>query len=322
MGLAGPGSTITGSQIPGGVSSDVWALSVDGRSICVKRPLARLRVAADWRAPLERGAREQAWLRFAAGVRPGAVPLVLGSDEVNHAFAMELLDLRRFSSWKELLLRGEMDVRAARRLGLHLAALHESSAASPTVMDTFSDQSTFKALRISPYFEAVLGRHPALRPEIATAVADVLVPRVVIHGDLSPKNVLVGDEEAVLIDAECVSVGDPAFDVAFCLTHLTLKAAHRPHWHVGYRQLAQEFVSAYCSHIAQEHVGDLLRRTGRQLGALLLARVDGKSPVEYLGQAERDVVRRLGIDVLRDPPPEPLVVMARLNELRGQSRTP
>ena len=50
----------------GGVSSDIYRVDAGGQTLCVKRALPKLKVAADWRAPVERNAYEAAWLRLAA----------------------------------------------------------------------------------------------------------------------------------------------------------------------------------------------------------------------------------------------------------------
>ncbi len=38
--------------LAGGVSSDIWKVETPGRIFCVKRARARLKVAADWKAPV------------------------------------------------------------------------------------------------------------------------------------------------------------------------------------------------------------------------------------------------------------------------------
>lgn len=298
----------------GGVSSDVYAVSVGKQFFCIKRPLETLRVSAEWHAPLDRGDKEEAWLRFAESVAPDAVPRVLATDPEDHAFAMELLDPQSFSSWKSELLEGRADPRVASTLGTHLAAFHQASATSPSVMAHFADQKGFGALRIDPYFGAVLRMHPSLNEELHQLSAEVLTPRAVIHGDVSPKNVLVGSPRVVLLDAECASAGDPAFDLAFCLTHLTLKAVLRPVWSQRYRRLACEMLSSYCEHQPATEANELCSRTARQMGGLLLARIDGKSPVEYLSNLDREIVRPVAIDVLRQPPQEPLGVFDRVSD--------
>jgi len=308
MHLVDPGAEVTCRALTGGVSSDVYAVDTNARSLCVKRPLDKLRVAADWHASLDRGAREQAWLEFAATVCPSAVPRVLGGDPVNHAFAMELLDAQAFGLWKTLLLNSQVDTLVARSIGKTLIALHTASAASTKVMTRFADQSIFRSLRIDPYFEPVRDLHPALSVALDELIADVLAPIAVVHGDVSPKNILVGTDRVVLLDAECAAVGDPAFDLAFCLTHLVLKTIHRPWTHDGYALLAGELLAAYCAPAPAEQMLGLLPRVARQIGGLLLARVDGKSPVEYLDESQRATVRELGVEVLTTPPKDPLAV--------------
>jgi aminoglycoside phosphotransferase (APT) family kinase protein len=316
MGLAGETENIVVTPLTGGVSSDVYAVTVGARRFCVKRPLDALRVAADWQAPVERAEREQAWLRFAAGVVPSAVPHVIAVDPVDHAFAMELLDERVFVPWKTQLMAGHLDARTARWLGERLADVHLAAAAAPDVMAVFSDESMFRALRIEPYFGAVAEVHPALRDEMDQLSAEVLAPRTVIHGDVSPKNVLVADARVVLLDAECASVGDPAFDVAFCLTHLILKAAHSPSAVNGFAVIGRAFVAAYTSRLTPGDGPALCRRVSHQVGGLLLARVDGKSPVEYLSGEAQAVVRRLATTVLIDPPDDPMDVFPRIGAER------
>jgi 5-methylthioribose kinase len=313
MGLAGADEMVRGRPLTGGVSSDVYAVSVGDRLFCVKKPLEMLRVSAEWRAPLDRGHREEAWLRFAEPVLARSVPRVLASDPAHHAFAMEFLDPHAFSSWKSQLLEGRADPGVASALGANLAALHQASTASPAAMAQFADQKGFGALRIDPYFGAVLQVHPSLRYEIDQLTAEILAPRAVIHGDVSPKNVLVGAHRVVLLDAECASVGDPAFDLAFCLTHLVLKAVRRPLWSERYMLLARELLSSYCAELPMGEAEDLSSRTTRQMGGLLLARVDGKSPIEYLVNSDREVVRRIGIDILHQPPRTPLDVFDRVS---------
>ena len=93
----------------------------------------------------------------------------------------------------------------------------------------------------------------------------------------------------VLLDCEVAWYGDAAFDPAFFLTHLFLKELwHRPR-QAGMRRMVDEFWSAY---LAARPVPDLDQRVARLLLMLLLARVDGKSPVEYLDSVRQDFVRR------------------------------
>ncbi|WP_158542963.1 phosphotransferase family protein [Phytoactinopolyspora halophila] len=309
MGLAAaPGERVWAKPLTGGVSSDVYEVAVGARRMCVKRPLETLRVSASWHAPIERGRREEEWLRFAAGVHQDVVPRVLGHDPEHNAFAMELLDQHEFPTWKSQLLEGQADPAVAAALGRQLAGLHRASAASAEVMRQFADQRAFDALRVDPFYRAVLRMHPEVEAELQQVIVDVLEPRAVIHGDVSPKNILVGAHRVVLLDAECAAVGDPAFDLAFCLTHLVLKSVRRPGWSQRYLALARDFLASYRDGLPADDEERVLASTVRQMGALLIARIDGKSPIEYLTSPQRATARQLGIDLLRQPPGSPLVV--------------
>ena len=77
LGLAGS-RPLTGWPLTGGVSSDIWCIQTDQGQVCAKRALAKLRVAADWRAPIERNLYEARWMQQAQIAAPGSVPRVLG----------------------------------------------------------------------------------------------------------------------------------------------------------------------------------------------------------------------------------------------------
>jgi hypothetical protein len=114
--------------------------------------------------------------------------------------------------------------------------------------------------------------------------------------------VLVGGAQPVLLDAECAWFGDPAFDLAFCLNHFLLKLAHWPAGSTALLACFERFLSAYLPHVHWERVDAIQDRTAALLPGLALARVDGKSPVEYLSEPRRHVVREASLRLLHDPP--------------------
>jgi hypothetical protein len=96
----------------------------------------------------------------------------------------------------------------------------------------------------------------------------------------------------VVLDAECAWFGDPAFDLAFVLNHLLLKGVWRPALRDRYLDAFASLVEGYRAHVRWEPWDDVERRTAALLPALLLARIDGKSPVEYIASdSEREAVR-------------------------------
>ena len=306
LGLTAAREPVRILALTGGVSSDIYQVEAGGRVFVVKRALARLRVADDWQAPVERNRHEADWLETVARIRPGAVPAVLARDDEAGLFAMEYFDPAQFPVWKELLRTGEVDLCTAEAVGRSLAAIHAATAHDRTIAERFATGAIFHAIRLEPYFEASARRHPDAAGRLLDLSARTLNTEIaLVHGDVSPKNILAGPRGPVFLDAECAWFGDPAFDLAFCLNHLLLKSL----WiRAAARRLLDAFAAldaAYRSGITWEPPAALERRTAELLGALLLARVDGKSPVEYLGPAGRALVRKIALDLIAAPPESP-----------------
>src|SRR5271157_5014482 len=109
MGLAG---ATGGVRLTGGVSSDIWRIDLPSGPICVKRALAKLRVVADWRAPVERNVFEARWMRHAGGF----APRLLGQDVESGTLAMEFLSPADHPLWKNQLRDGIADAGFATRV--------------------------------------------------------------------------------------------------------------------------------------------------------------------------------------------------------------
>ena len=291
-------------RLPGGVSSDIWLVSTEGRSFCVKRALPRLRVAADWRAPVERNAEEAAWIREVAGFMPEAVPSVLAEDPAGGIFAMQYLPAQSYPVWKEQLRRGRVEPATAVEVGRRLALIHSMLAKLPAAPTEFATDAIFYALRLEPYLLATARAHP----DRATALEELAektarTKLTVIHGDVSPKNILVGPNGPVFVDAECAWFGDPAFDLAFCLNHLLLKCLWVPTAVARLLVAFDALAAKYMAGVDWEPSEEIEGRAARLLPGLFLARIDGKSPVEYLTEErDKDAVRRVARSLLARPP--------------------
>lgn len=275
--------------LTGGVSCDVWKVETLSGSIVVKRPLAQLRVAAEWLAPVERGESEIRWLRRARNIDARMAPEVLAELPHGHAFAMRFIP--GCPVWKDELVAGRVDADFAAAVGRGIAAVHAATANSEADQQAFPNDAMFRALRVDPFLLYVAERDAALAP-VLRAMADRLSARKIalVHGDVSPKNILVSADGPVFLDAECAVYGDPAFDLAFCTTHLLLKAV----WLDDDRLClcAKALVDAYRAAIDWEDPAALLQRAGRLTAALLLARIDGKSPAPYLTEAVHKMLVR------------------------------
>jgi len=289
--------------LAGGVSSDIWRVELDAGPICVKRALPRLRVAQIWEAPIERNLYERRWMQTANRIVPGIAPRVLAYDE-GGMFAMEFLDPARYPVWKAELHAGRAEPHFARQVGARLAQVHAATADDAAVAAQFATDASFRAIRLEPYLLATAKRHADLAGQLeALTVRTAGTRRVLVHGDVSPKNILVGPQGPVLLDAECAWYGDPAFDLAFCLNHLLLKCLWTPSAAARFLECFDALGQSYLEGVRWEPRAGLEARAASLLPGLLLARVDGKSPVEYLtGEAERARVRRVARALLAQPP--------------------
>jgi 5-methylthioribose kinase len=296
---AGLGTPRSVQALSGGVSSDIWRVELTSGAICVKRALPRLRVAQLWEAPIVRNRYEREWLQTAGAIAPGAAPRVLAWDDDAGLFAMECVD---FPVWKSLLREGITDPQFAARVGETLAAIHAGTSGKPDTARRFDTDAIFHAIRLEPYLVATSALHADLRDRLlALEKRTAATHRALVHGDVSPKNILVAPDGPVFLDAECAWYGDPAFDLAFCLNHLFLKCMWVPAAREGFLGCYDALAGAYLRAVTWEPPPALEERAATLLPGLLLGRVDGKSPVEYLDEAGRAIVRSAARALLMTP---------------------
>jgi 5-methylthioribose kinase len=307
-GLIDASAEASACSLGGGVSNEVilvvsWAPVPDGTRLVLKQALGRLRVEADWFANRDRISIEAAALRAIGEWIPGGVPRVLDEDPANYIMAMECAPESALP-WKTQLLAGAIDFDTAATAGALLAEIHLRSAQDPACREGFASIEVFDALRIDPYYRTIARVHPDLERRIAELIDGMSKrPAALVHGDYSPKNILVDDRRLMLIDCEVCHWGDPGFDTGFLLNHLLLKAQYRPQWAPGYLAAARSFWDAYSARDPGRKTlaGD--GTTVEHLGPLMLARIDGKSPVEYIREEGlRERVRALARELILDSP--------------------
>lgn len=303
QGLAADGQPQTWTRLAGGVSSELWRVDLPDRTVCVKQALEKLRVEGDWYAPVSRNAVEWEWLRFAAAVVPGQVPEPLAHDEDRGLFAMSFLAAGDYPVWKARLLAGTVEPGEAAAVATLIGRLHAASARNQEHARRFATDGNFASLRIDPYLRTIASRHPDLATEIEGLIRRTTTTRLaVVHGDVSPKNILIGPAGPVLLDAECAWYGDPAFDLAFVINHLVLKTLVVSGRADALVASANALADSYARLVTWEPAGATAARAAALLPALLLARVDGLSPVEYLDQRQRSAVRAVARTLLGAPP--------------------
>jgi len=300
--------------LTGGVSSAVVRVSVGGGCFVIKQALPQLRVEHTWLSRPERSGIEARCAEVLGRLVPGSVPAVLRVVPEVHAFVMECAPVGS-ETWKAELMDGAVDLGTARAAGQLLGRIHATTAGDPTLEAEFADTSFFTELRIEPYLHHAAARHPELATRLAALGQQLGEPGIcLVHGDYSPKNILVTPGgRLLLLDHEVAHWGQPAFDVAFVVSHLCLKAVHF-RGSVRHLDAARVLLEAYR---AESSVVDAATGTlcGGLLAALMLARVDGKSPVEYLSDGDKELVRDLAGRILREPAATPEAVLAAVHEV-------
>lgn len=284
-----------GKPLDGGVASDVRVVETPGGPLVVKRALAKLKVAADWFSDPARSLIEVAAIRaFAELGGSETVPEIVWVRPEENCFAMRLVE-PRLRNWKSDLLAGTIDLATAARVGAILGQFHSRSAARTDLAAQFDDLKYFTELRIEPFFDHVAERKPAYAGAIRSVAAAMLTRRrALVHGDFSPKNILAHASDVVILDFEVAHWGDPRFDVAFCLAHLMLKSTLNGGHPAEMGGAIGAFLDAY------GRAGPPIIDAGlaQVTGCLLLARLFGKSPADYLERLDAAAVEAKASELL------------------------
>jgi aminoglycoside phosphotransferase (APT) family kinase protein len=296
-------SSLWGTPLTGGVSSDIWRIETEKGMVCAKRALSKLRVNADWYAPVERNLFEARWLQVAHQACAACAPELLGQHPGLGVLVMQYLEPDHYRLWKQELHAGHADSQTAHAMGQVLSKIHSYAAKNSHLASEFPTDKIFFEIRLAPYLLATAEHHPQLAHALEALVLQTQNnAKTLVHGDVSPKNILLGPQGPLLLDAECATWSDPAFDLAFCLNHLLLKCLWTPASTADFLHCFEVLTTSYLSSVDWEPPSDLEARAARLLPGLLLARVDGKSPVEYVTEEHQRVhVRRVASTLLIKP---------------------
>ena len=293
--------------LTGGVSNRAVFVERQAASFVVKQALEKLRVAVDWYSDPNRIFREAAALRILGKLLPTrSVPTFLFEDSNVRLFAMSAVPTSA-ENWKTMLLAGRVEPLLVRQFGTLLGTMHRMAYERDSdlrISEAFGDRSLFESLRVEPYYAYSAEREPEARAFLSELINDVRSHALTfVHGDYSPKNVLVEHGQMVLLDFEVAHWGDPAFDVGFALTHLLSKAHHVAGSRSAFAAAAQTMWGSYWNEIAGlPWCGALEARVVRHTVACLLARVSGRSPLEYLSVTERLAQRAAAMGLMHTLP--------------------
>jgi 5-methylthioribose kinase len=327
QGLAGEPAAVRARELPLGVSNRTFWVERPEGPLVVKQARARLAVPMEWLADVGRIVREAEamdWLHARLG--PPEIPRLLALDRTDMALAMEAIEPPA-ENYKTLLLAGQVDPELAGQWGGLLARLHTVTQDAAT-RERFGDATFFEQLRMSPYYDTVAERHPPLAARLSELRAECMRRTwCLVHGDYSAKNMLVrtvvqqggaprgrpqrggprpmrpgAGRVLILLDYEVAHFGNPSFDLAFALTDYLMKALHLPRHAADLLHAARVFWATYEARAGLPAASRA--QAGSHLAAVMLARVDGKSPFEYFTDERRQAqVRELTGALLLGPVP-------------------
>ncbi|MDQ2683566.1 MAG: phosphotransferase, partial [Chloroflexota bacterium] len=293
--------------LAGGVSNrTVLVERPSGEAWVVKQALAKLRVAVDWFSSPERIHREADGLRWLGRFAPeGSITPLVFEDHAHHLLGMAAVP-QPHENWKVMLLRGDLREDHVRQFAALIGAVHrESNRHLSELMPVFGDRNFYETLRVEPYYRYTAGQISESAAFYERLIADTYARQdTIVHGDFSPKNVLVHEGRLILLDHEVIHLGDPCFDLGFGLTHLLSKAHHLPAHRDAFAQAAVRFWDTYWSRVAGsgDWTDGLEERAVRHTLGCLLARVRGRSPLEYMDETERARQAEVVSTLMADPP--------------------
>ena len=292
--------------LAGGVSNrTVLVERSGGEAWVIKQALPKLRVAEDWFSDPARIHCEALGLTWLARIAPpGSITPIVFEDRERHLLAMQAVPPPH-ENWKTQLLAGRLERDQIVQFGQLLGTIHRRSHEfQPEIEPVFEGRIFFETLRLEPYYRLSATRNPTTSGFFAELIADTLAARLsLVHGDYSPKNILVHEGRLILLDHEVIHFGDPAFDLGFSLTHLLSKAHHVRAHRAAFLQAVEWYWESYCQSAGEiPRLPGWERRAVRHSLACLLARVDGRSPLEYLTPAERNRQREIVLSMMADLP--------------------
>ncbi|MEO6139252.1 MAG: aminoglycoside phosphotransferase family protein [Ginsengibacter sp.] len=276
-------------NLGGGVSSSVWLCVLNNNTWVIKQALDKLKVEDDWFSDVERIHREHEVMDALSVVLPtDVIPNILHVDYIDHIYIMEYV--KEAQTWKDILMKGIFSVTVAENVAQFLLNIHVNSARIDDCEKAkFQDQKYFIQLRVDPFHRFLMQKYPELSSSIQKLIDEVTCQNTcLVHGDFSPKNILVKkDNSVVLIDFEVAHWGNPVFDLAYCLGHLMLKG-----WYLNKPEQILKLVKAFLA-VYKNELNNLIPH----LGLMLLARIDGKSRVSYIVEEDmKNVIRKVAID--------------------------
>ena len=281
--------------LTGGVSNVVLAITTKNQKMVLKQALAELMVAQKWEADQRRAIVEANAIALFHKLSPDQVPNLVFLDPERFILILDRVPVGS-TVWKSDLLDGVINPDIAEVLGTTLAQWHNFGEKDKEARMQFMEDSLFEQLRIDPFYRFVAAKNEALKPVISRLINELEGDKTtIVHGDFSPKNIMVGmDDQVYILDFEVTHVGNPVFDLAFLLAHLLCKKfrTDEPLEEKLLGASAERFINAY------EVIRPIDSSLSLHTALIALARVEGKSPVNYLDSSKQSALVSYTKDIL------------------------
>ncbi len=297
-GLVSADESIESEILTGGVSNRTVLIRADGREWVAKQALEKLRVEVDWFCNVDRIHREAETMRVLHGFAPkGSIPDMVLECPTEHVLVMEAVPSPH-ENWKEVLMRGNIDPAIVCQFGRLLGTIHRASHERLSeIPKPLLQKDFFEDLRLEPYYLYTAREVPGAAGFLKSLVVETRTrASSLVHGDYSPKNILVYGKHITLLDHEVGHVGDPAFDVGFALTHFLSKAHHLVEHRKSFHDAALHFWDSYREKNCMD--AEFGARCVRHTLGCLIARVAGRSRLEYLSTEERTCQRTVVLHLM------------------------
>jgi len=281
-------------KLTGGVSSEVYHVKTNKNNYCIKRSLKRLLVKKKWIANTNRIKFEYLWLKHCQNILKRNIPNTYEFNNKKKYIVMEYLKTSQYKTLKQLYFNKIININTIRSISKHLYKIHSNSSNYKTKKTFEGNYKNFYDLRLDPYFNEVGRVYPKYKGYIKKINENYIKhSNTLVHGDFSPKNILVGKNKIIYLDAECCNFGDPVFDLVFFTNHLLIKSIFFKDKSQEFIKLYISFYKEYLSNLSTKNFNSYIDRIIKMTPIMLLSRVDGKSPVEYINKVKiKNIIRK------------------------------
>ena len=270
-------------KLTGGVSSEVYHVRTNKNNYCIKRSLKRLLVKKKWIANTNRIKFEYLWLKHCQNILKRNIPNTYEFNDKKKYIVMEYLKTSQYKTLKQLYFKRIININTIKLISKHLYKIHSNSSNYKTKKTFEGNYKNFYDLRLDPYFNEVGRVYPKYKEYIKKINENYIKnSSTLVHGDFSPKNILVDKNKIIYLDAECCNFGDPVFDLVFFTNHLLIKSIYFKDKSQEFIKLYVSFYKEYLSNLSTKNFNSYIDRIIKMTPIMLLSRIDGKSPVEYI----------------------------------------